>query len=377
MSAAVGQPLLLRVRPSISRLDLIPELGIAVAAVSLTGVVHCVIALRLGQNPLFLFLLTAAALTFWRGLGPGMLASSLGSSIGSALYSVPISTAASNRENLPVEFLLMFAGSMSTCWLIYRLRVDQEKTQAVQNRRNDGLTFVSHELRQPLSNIQLAAAVLERDRSEATVKRAATLIMRSSARLATVIDDLTDLTQLQAGALRVARTAMPLQDSIVAAIEAARPAIEQKQQYLEIDVPRDPPIWVSGDATRLEQVLVNLLSNASKYSPGGAEIRVSACEESGRAVVAVRDTGMGIRRDMLETIFDPFIRDSSSVAEGLGVGLTLVRDLIKQHGGRITAQSEGPGRGSTFVVELPLLPTAPEPANSDSFARSRGPREHV
>jgi signal transduction histidine kinase len=361
MSAAFVHPVL-RVRPSVSRLDLIPELGIAVAAVSLTGAVH-LIALRLGQNPLFLFLLTAAALTFWRGLGPGMLASSLGSSVGPVLYS-PFSPVAPGRENLPVEFLLMFAGSMFTCWLIYRLRVDQEKTQAVQDRRNDGLAFVSHELRQPLSNIKLAVAVLERDGSEETVKRATTLIMRSSARLGAVIDDLTDLTQLQADALRVERTAMPLQDSILAAIEGARPAIEQKQQYLQIDVPRDPPIWVSGDAMRLEQVLGNLLSNASKYSPEGAEIRVSACEESGRAVVAVRDSGMGIRRDMLETIFDPFIRDSTGGAGGLGVGLTLARNLVRQHGGRITAQSEGPGRGSTFVVELPPLSAAPSTGHS-------------
>ena len=349
------------IRPSVSRRDLIPELGIAVAAVSLTGVVHSVITLRLGQNPLFLFLLTAAALTFWRGLGPGMLASSLGSAIGSALYAFPFGDVAPNRGSLPVEMLLMFAGSMFTCWLIYRLRVDQEETQTVQGRRNDALAFVSHELRQPLSNIKLAAAILERDRSEAMVKRATTLIMRSSVRLGAVIDDLADVTQLQVDAIRVDRTGMPLQDSILAAVEAVRPAIEQKQQYLEIDVPPDSPMLVSGDAMRLEQVFANLLSNACKYSPEGAEIRVSARQESGQAVVAVRDTGLGIRRDMLEAIFDPFVRDSTGDAEGLGVGLTLVRNLVTQHGGRISARSDGPGRGSTFVVELPLLATPPNP----------------
>ena len=347
------------IRPSVSRRDLIPELGIAVAAVSLTGVVHCVIALRLGQNPLFLFLLTAAALTFWRGLGPGMLASSLGSSIGSALYAFPFDEFTPNRGSLPVEALLMFAGSMFTCWLIYRLRVDQEDAQAVEGRRNQALAFVSHELRQPLSNIQLAAAILERDGSEAMVKRATMLIMRSSARLGAVIDDLADVTQLTMNAIKVDRTAVPLQDSILAAVEAVRPAIEQKQQYLEIEVPRDPPMWINGDALRLEQVFANLLSNACKYSPEGAEIRISARQESGQAVVAVRDTGMGIRRDMIEAIFDPFVRDSTGGAQGLGVGLTLVRTLVTQHGGRIVARSDGPGRGSTFVVELPLAAAAP------------------
>ena len=289
-----------------------------------------------------------------------MLASSLGSSIGSALYAFPFNEVApTNGGGVPAETMLMFAGSMFTCWLIYRLRVDQEDAQAVQGRRSNALAFVSHELRQPLSNIKLAAALLERDRSEAMVKRATTLIMRSSARLGAVIDDLADVTQLQVDAIKVDRTVMPLQDSILAAVEAARPAIEQKQQYLEIDVPRDPPMWVSGDAMRLEQVFANLLSNACKYSPEGAEIRVSAREESGQAVVAVHDTGMGIRRDMLETIFDPFVRDSTGGAEGLGVGLTLVRNLVTQHGGRIAARSDGPGRGSTFVVELPFLATAP------------------
>ena len=189
--------------------------------------------------------------------------------------------------------------------------------------------------------------------------RATTLIMRSSARLEAVIDDLVDVTQLQADAIKVDRTVMPLQDTILAAIDAARPAIEQKQQYLEIDVPRDAPMWVSGDAMRLEQVFANLLSNACKYSPEGAEIRVSAREESGQVVVAVRDTGIGIRRDMLKAIFDPFVRDSTG-GQGLGVGLTLVRRLVTQHGGRISARSDGPGRGSTFVVELPRLPTQPD-----------------
>ena len=346
------------IRPSVSRRDLIPELGIAVAAVTVTAVVHSLITLQLGQNPLFLFLLTAAALTFWRGLGPGMLASSLGSSIGSALYVFPVGDVVPDRGSLPIEMLLMFAGSMFTCWLIYRLRVDKEDAQVVQGRRNDALACVAHELRQPLSSIKLAAALLERDRSEAMVKRAAALIMRSSARLGAVIDDLADVSQLQVNAIRVNRTTMPLQDSILAAVEAARPAIEQKQQYLEVDVPGDPPMWVSGDAMRLEQVFANLLSNACKYSPEGAEIQVSAREASGQVVVAVRDTGMGIRRDMLEAIFDPFVRDSTGGAEGLGVGLMLARNLVTQHDGRIAARSDGPGRGSTFVVELPLEPTS-------------------
>jgi signal transduction histidine kinase len=350
------------IRPSVSRRDLIPELGIAVAAVGATSAVQWLIILRLGQSPLFLFLLTAAALTFWRGLGPGMLASSLGSSVGSALYAMLSTEAAAHRATIPLETLMMFAGSMFTCWLIYKLRFDQEEAQSVQGHRDEALAFVSHELRQPLSNIKLAAAILDRDPSAETVKRATKLILRSSSRLGAVIDDLADVTRVQVNAIRVDPATIRLQDSILAAIDGARPTIEQKQQYLEIDVSPDPALWVSGDAMRLEQVFANLLSNACKYSPEGAEISISSRAERRRVVVVVRDSGIGIRRDMLEAIFDPFVRDSTGGAEGLGVGLTLARNLVTQHGGQVTAQSDGPGRGSMFVVDLPLLATTPDPA---------------
>jgi signal transduction histidine kinase len=348
----------------VARRDPIPELGIAAGTVAVTTVIHWVLVSRLGENPpLFLFVAAAAALTFWRGLGPGMLASSLGSAVGSSLYGVPFNELGRHKGNVPPEtllpFALLFAGSMFTCWLIYRLRVDQEDAQAVQGLRDDALAFVSHELRQPLSNITLAAAILERDPTEETRSRATKLILRSATRLGTVIDDLADVTRLQSSAIRVDPTALRLQDTILAATDAARPAIEQKQQSLEIDVRLDPPLWISGDAMRLEQVFGNLLSNACKYSPEGAELSISSREERGQAVVVVRDTGVGIRRDMLEAIFDPFVRESNDGAEGLGIGLTLARNLVTQHGGQIAAHSDGPGRGSAFVVELPLLAMTP------------------
>lgn len=345
-----------QIRPSVSRRDLIPELGIAVGAVGVTMVVHWVIALRLGENPpLFLFAATAAALTFWRGLGPGMLASSLGSAVGSSLHAVPFNEFARPKGGVPLETWLLFAGSMFICLLIYRLRVDQEHTQAVQGSRDDALAFVSHELRQPLANIYLAAAILEGEPSEERRSRATKVILRSATRLGAVIDDLADVTRLQASAIRVDPTVLRLQDIIAAATDAARPAIEQKQQCLKTDAMPDPPLWISGDAMRLEQVFGNLLSNASKYSPEGAEISISSREEHGRAVVVVRDTGVGIRRDMLEAIFDPWVRESTGGTTGLGIGLTIARNLVTQHGGRIAAHSDGPGRGSTFAVELPLL----------------------
>jgi two-component system CheB/CheR fusion protein len=121
-----------------------------------------------------------------------------------------------------------------------------------------------------------------------------------------------------------------------------------------VDVPLDEPLWMNGDPVRLQQVFANLLSNACRYSPEGAEISISLRRQDGSALVVVSDTGVGISRDMLDRIFDPFVREFNGSAEGLGIGLTLARSLVTQHGGHISAHSDGPGRGSQFLIELPL-----------------------
>jgi signal transduction histidine kinase len=345
-----------RSRPSITTRDLVPDLMVAVGAVVLTAALYLAILPLLGAKPpLVLFTAMAAALTSWRGFGPGMLASSLGTTVGSSLFIHPFRGLDGRNESVSVETLVMFAGSLFVCWLVYRVKADQETVTAVHDRRNDALAFVSHELRNPLANVQLAASMLERDRSEATRERATRLIQRSATRLSKVIDDLIDVTRLDSNMLRIDRKPLRLQDSILSAAEAAGPAIAQRQQYLALDVPADPPLWVAGDDARLQQVFANLLSNANRYSPEGAEISISARRENGHARVIVRDTGIGIRRDTLERIFDPFVREAGGGVEGIGIGLTLVRNLVTQHGGQVTAHSDGPGQGSAFIVELPLI----------------------
>jgi two-component system, sensor histidine kinase len=290
----------------------------------------------------------AAALTFWRGLGPGMLGSTLGTAVGSSLFIKPFGS-----EAIEFETVLLFVGSMFICWLIYRLKVDQETTEQVHQRRDDALAFVSHELRHPLANIQLAASMLQRDRSDQTRDRAAGLIVRSAARLGRVVEDLVDISRLQGDAMRVQLVDIVLQDVIHATVDAAAPSIASRQQVLDVDLPQEA-LRIRGDSVRLQQVFGNLLSNASRYSPEGAEISVTARAEGDRAVVVVRDTGVGIKRDMLDRIFDPFVRESGGSTEGLGIGLTLARTVVQRHNGLITAHSEGPGRGSTLTVELPL-----------------------
>src|SRR5262249_49834271 len=197
--------------------------------------------------------------------------------------------------------------------------------------------------------------LLEVDRTEQGMTHATKQIVQSAARLGRVVDDLADVAGLQASAIAIKPTLIRLQDTILAAAEASGPFIERRHQSLHVDVALIPPLWISGDDVRLQQVLANLLSNASKYSPEGGNISISSREEHGRAVVVVRDTGIGIRRDMLQRIFEPFVRESPISAEGLGVGLTLARDLVTQHGGHISAHSDGLGRGSSFVIDLPLV----------------------
>ncbi|HXE80108.1 MAG TPA: ATP-binding protein [Vicinamibacterales bacterium] len=334
-----------------TRLDLVPELGVAAGSVAITAAIHWALLPWLGAKPpLVLFAAMAAALTFWRGFGPGMLASTMGTAVGGSLFIKPF-----GAEALQLEIAILFVGSLTICWMIYRLRVQQEMIEAAHQRRDHALAFVSHELRHPLANIQLAAAILQRDRSDVTRDRAAALIARSASRLGRVIDDLVDISTLRADAITIRFDDVVLQDVITASAEAASLGVSNRQQSLEVQVP-DEPVRVRGDAIRLQQVFGNLLSNASRYSPEGAEITIALTADERSARIIVRDTGVGIKRDMLERIFEPFVRESGGTSDGLGIGLTLARTLVERHGGRIAADSAGPGRGSTFTVDLPRLP---------------------
>src|SRR5262249_45400958 len=144
-------------------------------------------------------------------------------------------------------------------------------------------------------------------------------------------------------------------------VEATRPLIEDRQQTLTVDLPPEP-VRLEADPTRLEQVLANLLNNAAKYTDHGGHVWLSARQEGGELVLRVRDTGVGIVPDMLARIFEPFMQADRVLHQsqgGLGIGLTLVRRLVEMHGGSVTAHSDGPGKGSEFVVRLPALSPKP------------------
>jgi CheY-like chemotaxis protein len=157
---------------------------------------------------------------------------------------------------------------------------------------------------------------------------------------------------------------------VQAAVEASRPLIEQGGHELIVDLPREP-VELNADLTRLAQVFLNLLNNAAKYTERGGRIRLSAEREDGEIVVRVRDSGMGIARDMLPRVFEMFTQIDRSLNRsqgGLGIGLTLVKRLVQMHGGSVEASSAGPGQGSEFVVRLPVLQTV-----QGAGCRAQGP----
>jgi signal transduction histidine kinase len=178
--------------------------------------------------------------------------------------------------------------------------------------------------------------------------------------MARLVDDLLDLSRIARGQVPLRRERLDLAAVVRLAVQTSEPLIQARNHRLTVSLP-DRPLALEGDQARLVQVLTNLLNNAAKYTDPGGRIELSAGQEGDEAVVRVRDSGVGIPRDMLPRIFDLFMQVEGSRDRsqgGLGIGLALVRRLVELHGGTVSAHSTGPGRGSEFVVRLPL---APEP----------------
>ena len=230
---------------------------------------------------------------------------------------------------------------------------------AADRRKDEFLAFLSHELRSPLASIHYAVKVWGRQMdsaSGAAEPRMQVLIERQLRRMTGLLDELLDVSRITSGHLRLLRERSDLRVILNNAIETLAPGIRERDQQLSIELP-DAPMWLQGDPGRLEQVFVNLLANASRYTDAGGELAVWAHVSKGQGVVRVRDSGVGIAADALPDIFDLFRQgdeaDPRSRA-GLGVGLALVRKLVELHGGSVNAASAGLGKGSEFTVRLPM-----------------------
>jgi CheY-like chemotaxis protein/nitrogen-specific signal transduction histidine kinase len=236
--------------------------------------------------------------------------------------------------------------------------------QEADQRKDEFLAMLSHELRNPLGAITNAAELLKQlGPLEGDLQWARDVIDRQASHLARIVDDLLDVSRISRGLIVLRREPIPVASAVALALETARPLIEARRQGFTSEVSPDP-IWVDGDATRLAQVIGNLLSNAARYTPQGGTISLRVTREGAEVVARVQDTGIGISAEMLPRVFDLFVqaeRPLDRAPGGLGLGLTLARRLTEMHGGRLEAFSAGPGHGSEFVVRLPLF-TGERPA---------------
>lgn len=238
-------------------------------------------------------------------------------------------------------------------------------------RKDEFLAMLSHELRNPLAPIRSATHILKlQGRENGLQQHACDVIERQLKTLTRLVGDLTEVSRVVTGKIRLDIETMDLCWTIRQALETVQPLMDTQRHDMSLEIPEEP-IWVSADAIRMEQVAVNLLTNATKFTEEGGRINVSVERQDDHAVLRVRDSGIGIAPDMLPHVFDLFAQAERSLARtqgGLGIGLSLVQRLVVLHGGTVEARSAGPGQGSEFIVRLPIVlaPEAqPEPPSPD------------
>ncbi|MGD0526488.1 MAG: CheR family methyltransferase, partial [Polyangiaceae bacterium] len=237
----------------------------------------------------------------------------------------------------------------------------EEAIQDGVRRRDQFLAMLSHELRNPLSAMVTATHLLKiRASDPQACQRFVETLDRQSNQMARLLDDLLEASRVTQNKIELRKEPIDLRGVLRVGIDAVRGVMEARGLTLDVEMP-DEPVIVEGDPARLQQIQVNLLQNASKYTPRGGHVRLRLAADGPDAVLQVCDDGLGIPAEMLETVFDLFVQSGRTLdrAEGgLGVGLTLVRSLVGLHGGTVTASSEGTGKGSQFVVRLPLASSA-------------------
>jgi signal transduction histidine kinase/CheY-like chemotaxis protein len=229
--------------------------------------------------------------------------------------------------------------------------------QEADRRKNEFLAMLAHELRNPLAPVRNAVHFLKlQGPQQPEFAWARDVIDRQVTNLVRMVDDLLDVSRITRGKIQLFPETLDVTALVTRAVETSRPLVETHRHSLKVSLP-SLPLQVHGDATRLSQVLSNLLNNAAKYTPDGGRIEFAVTREGREAVFRVRDNGPGIPREMLAKIFDLFTQVDDSLDRshgGLGIGLTLVRRLVEMHEGSVEAHSEGDGKGSEFVVRLPV-----------------------
>ena len=247
-----------------------------------------------------------------------------------------------------------------------------DEARRANRAKDEFLALLGHELRNPMAPIVAAVDVMKH-RGDASVTREREIIERQSKHLVRLIDDLLDVSRIARGAIELSRSRCKLDELIARSIETAAPLFEQKQHRLTSEVPAD--LIVDVDPDRMHQVFTNLLTNAAKYTPRGGQVHVQARRDGDKVSVMVRDNGAGISGEMLPRIFEAFVQERQGIDRsqgGLGLGLSIVRAIVRHHGGDVTARSEGAGRGTEVEVRLRLA-TANDAESTQQTGRHRIP----
>jgi signal transduction histidine kinase len=238
-----------------------------------------------------------------------------------------------------------------------RLRQVEQQLLEADRRKDEFLATLAHELRNPLAPIRNGLHLLRRIRaSNGDPAHVHEMMERQVNHMVRMVDDLMEVSRITRGQVELRKNRVDLASVVHSAIETSKPLIDSSRHLLEISL-ADEPLKLEADAVRLTQVFANLLNNASRYTDEGGRIWLSARREGSDALVSIRDNGIGIPSDMLTKVFDLFTqvdRNNSRSQGGLGIGLTLVRSIVDMHGGSIEVKSDGAGRGSEFLVRLPL-----------------------
>ena len=266
--------------------------------------------------------------------------------------------------------------------LLERAEAQAESLADLHRRKDEFLAMISHELRNPLAAITNAVQILDLQKDEQPIQqKARTIIRRQAGNLVVLVNDLLEVSRILTGRIQLHQEDLDARGIVQQAVETTRPLIDLGKHELSVSLPAEPT-WLYADALRLEEAIVNLLNNAAKYTPEGGHIWLSLEQEGDEIVLRVKDDGVGIAPESLPHIFELFTQAPRSLDRsqgGLGIGLAVVRKLVEMHGGTVAAQSAGLGKGSEFVLRLPVLssPTGRSEALSNETRKQPDAGWHV
>jgi signal transduction histidine kinase len=363
-----------------NRASAVRRYGVTLLAVAAMSAFRVSLTPVIGHASPFLLFTPAVMLAAWYGgLWPGVVATLLSTVVG-AQFLRPSSRVAIEEWD---RVALFVAVGMALTWLqvtaasatgrirllLAREQAARAEAEAANSAKDDFLARVSHELCGPLG-VVIGWTSLLRDHAmdPASVRKAADVIEHNARTQERLVGDIVDSVRAARGTMRLERGRVDLASLVAAVVEAIRPTAERRGVAVQATIPPgESAVWA--DATRLHQVLMNLLTNAVKFNRPGGAIIVCLERAEGRARIAVSDTGAGIDAELLPHVFEPFKKGRESTP-GLGLGLSIVRHLIEMHGGQVAVASAGRSQGSTFTVTLPLMtprePASAAPLSSDS-----------